>query len=58
MPPPNLPSLGTKIKFVIAQWIALHIMEDDEHSLTFVEVTNPNIIKILAKSPCIIYPLD
>ena len=41
MPPPNLPSLGTKIKFVIAQWIALHIMEDDEHSLTFAEVTNP-----------------
>ena len=43
MPPPNLPTLGTKIKCVIAWWTTLLIMEDSGCSLTFVKVTNPNI---------------
>ena len=56
MPPLDLPTLSTKIKHVIAQWIALHIMDDDGYILTFAEVTNPNIIKVVAKSSCIIHP--
>ena len=51
---PNLPTLGTKIKSVIAQWIAL-IMKDDGCSLIFAKVTNINFIKTVAKLPCIIH---
>ena len=35
----NLPTLGTKIKHVIVQWIALLIVEDGKCSLTFAKVT-------------------
>jgi hypothetical protein len=31
-------------------------MEDDGRSLIFAKVTNPNIIKVVAKSLCIIDP--
>jgi hypothetical protein len=57
LPPPNLSTSGTKIKCVIAWWIgALLIMEDGGCSLTFVNATNPNIIKVAAESPCITHP--
>jgi hypothetical protein len=49
MLPPNLPTSRTKIKHVIALWRALLIMEDVGCSLTFVKVTNSNIIKAMAK---------
>ena len=52
MMPPNLPTLGTKIKCVIAEWIAL-IMEDDGCRSTFAKATNINIIKAVAKLSCI-----
>ena len=55
LPPPNLSTSGTKIKCVIAQWIALLIMEDGGCSLIFAKVTDPNIINAVAKSPCITY---
>ena len=66
MPPPNLPkfmpsilpTLGTKVKCVIAWLKALLIMDYDECSLTSTKVTNPNIIKVAAKSPCITYPVN
>ena len=58
MPPPNLLTSGTKIKHVIAQWIALLIMEDGGCSLTIVKVTNPNIIKATAKLSGITHPLN
>ena len=51
--PPNVPTSGTKIKRVIAWWIALLVMEDGGCSLTFAQVTNPNITKVVAKSRCI-----
>ena len=51
LPSPNLPTLGTKIKRVIARRIALFIMEDSNYSsLTFEKVTNPNIIEATTKS--------
>ena len=49
MPPPNLPTLGTKIKRFIAQWIAFLIVEDGGHSLMFAKVT---------KSSSITHPLN
>jgi hypothetical protein len=55
LPPPNLHTSGTKIKHAIAWWIALLIMEDGGCSLTFAEVTNPNIIIVATKSTCIIH---
>ena len=58
MTPPNLSISGTKIKRVKARWIALRIMEDGGCSLIHVKVTNPNIIKVAAKSPCITHPLN
>ena len=45
LPSPNLPTSGTKIKHVIAWWIAPIIIEDGGCSLTFVKVATPNIIK-------------
>ena len=54
--PPNFPTLGIEIKDVITWWIALLIMKNDGCSLTFVTVTNPSIIKMEAKSPCITHP--
>ena len=53
MPPLNLPTSGTKIKCVIAQWITLLVMEDGGCSLTYVKEIDPNIIKVAAKSSCI-----
>ena len=47
----ELPTSRTKIKRVIARWIALLIMEDGWCSLTFAKVTKPSIIKAAAKSP-------
>ena len=58
MPSPNLSISCTKIKCVIAQWIALLIIKGDGHSLIFVKVANPNIIKAVAKSPCNTHPLN
>ena len=46
MAPSNLPTSSTKIKRVIAQWMALCIMEDGGCILTFAKVTNVNIIKV------------
>jgi hypothetical protein len=40
----------------MAQWIALLIVEDGGCSLTFINETNPKIIKEAAKSPCIAQP--
>jgi len=54
--PPNLSTSPTKTKRVIAWWVALLIMEDDGCDMIFVEVTNPNIIKVVIKSTCIIHP--
>ena len=51
--PSNLPTLPTNVKHVVAQWIAILIMEDGGCSLIFAQVTNPNTIKVMAKSPCI-----
>ena len=48
MPPPNLPTSGTKMKCVIAynyMRITLPIMKDGGCNLTFAKVTNPNITK-------------
>ena len=56
--PPNLPNLPTKINHARAQWVVLPIMEDDGCRLIYVKVTNPNIIKVLAKSTCITHPLN
>ena len=56
MPPPDLPSSGTRIKRVITRWITLLIMEDAECSLTFVKVANQNIIMAAAKPPCFTHP--
>ena len=56
MPPCNLSTSPTKIKHVIVWWIALLIKEDDGYSFIFAEVTNPNIIKVVTKSTCIIHP--
>ena len=39
MPPLYMPASGTKIKHVIARWIALLIVEDGGCSLTFMKVT-------------------
>ena len=58
MPPPNLPTLGTKIKCVIARWVALPIMKDSVYSLTFAKATAVNIIKVAAKSPCTYSPTN
>ena len=51
MPPPNLPTSGTKIKSVITWCIALLVMEEGGCSLTFAKLTNPNIMKVATKSP-------
>ena len=56
MEPLNMPTSPTKIKRVIAWWIAFIIMEDDECSLIFVKVTNPNIMKVAAKLLCSTHP--
>ena len=56
--PPNLPTSHTQIKRVIAQWIALPIMEDVGCSLTPAKMTNPNIVKATAKSPCLTCPMN
>ena len=53
MLPPNLPTWCTEIKCDKARWIALLNMEDGGYSLTFMKVINPNVIKVVAKSPCI-----
>jgi hypothetical protein len=54
MLPPKLPTSRTKIKHDNARWITLLIMEDVGCNLTFAKVmTNTNIIKAVAKSPCI-----
>ena len=50
------PPLSTKINNVIAHCIELLIMEDGGRSLTLAKVTNPNIIKTVAKPPCITHP--
>ena len=62
MMPPNLsklspPNLLTKVKHVISRWIAILIMEDGGCRLTFVKMTNPNVIKVATKSSCITHPL-
>ena len=31
-------------------------MEDGGHSITFAKVTNPNIMNVVANSPCITHP--
>ena len=46
LPCPNLPTSGTKFEHVITQGIALLIMGDGGHSLTFAKVATPNIIKV------------
>ena len=56
MAPRNLSNSPTKIKHVIVRWIALLIMEDDGCSFIFAEVPNPNIIKVVTTSTCIIHP--
>jgi hypothetical protein len=48
--------LPTKLKRVIAWWIALLIMEDGGCRLIFAKVTNPNIIKAAGKSSRITHP--
>ena len=61
MPPPNLvkflrpnmSTLPTKMKRVIAWWIALLIVKDGGCSLIFAKVTNPNIVKVVVKPTCI-----
>jgi hypothetical protein len=50
--PPNLPTLPTKIKRVIAWWIAVLITEDGGCSLSYVKVTNLGAIKMAGKSLC------
>ena len=56
MPPPNMATSATRFKHVIARWRGLLIMEDGGCGLTFAKVTNPDIIKATAKSPCITHP--
>jgi hypothetical protein len=51
-----LPTSSTRIKGVIAWWIALLILEDDEYALSFAKVMNPKIIKAMAKSSCFTHP--
>ena len=59
LPPPNLPTSDIKKnKCVIAQWIALLVVEDGGCSLTFEKVTNPSIIRVAAKSTCIYSPTE
>ena len=58
MVPSKLSTLLTKIKRVIAWWIALLVMEDGGCNLIFAKVTNPNIIKVAAESIRITHPLN
>ena len=55
-PPLNLPTMGTKIKHVLAQWIALLHIENGRCSLTFAKVIKPNNNKTATKSSYIIHP--
>ena len=48
--------LAHKIKTVIARWISLLLIEADGCSIIFVKATNPSIIKVVIKSPCITHP--
>ena len=54
--PLNFPSSPTTIKHVRAQWVALIIMKDGGCSLNSAKVTNPNIIKVVAKLAYITHP--
>ena len=50
------PTSGTQVKRAIPRWIELLIMENRGCSLTFTKVTNPNIIKAMAKTLYITHP--
>ena len=52
------PSYPFLIKRVITGWITLLVMEDGEFSLIFVQVINPIIIKVAAKSSYVTHPLN